>query len=282
MEKIALPKKIEFKNSSNEYEGFVTIEPLFPGYGNTIGNSLRRVLLSSLPGAAVVGVKIKGAKHEFMAMPGIKEDVIDIILNLKQLKLKILSETDEVIKLELNIQGKKQVIAKDIKKNSLVEISNPELILANIIDTTGNLSLEIYVAKGMGYSLVEKDKKEIKEVDYMEVDSIFSPVFGVNYKVENVRVGKMTNWDKLVIEVKTDGTISIEDAFNQSVKILVDQFSALAGIKNEDKEGAKDLELVEKVLNKKKVEVVVEEVEKEKTSKTKKTSEKKVKVKKTK
>jgi DNA-directed RNA polymerase subunit alpha len=267
MEKIALPKKIEFKQEANSNEGSIIIEPLFPGYGNTIGNSLRRVLLSSLPGAAVVGVKIKGAKHEFMAMSGIKEDVIDIILNLKQLRLKILTETDEIIKLELNVQGKKQVTAKDIKKNSLVEIVNSELLLANITDTTGNLSMEIYVSSGMGYFVAEKDKKESKEVDYMEIDSVFSPVFGVNYKVENVRVGKMTNWDKLVLEVKTDGTISIEDAFNKSVKILVDQFNALSGIKNE---------------NKKEVELEVEAIEEKKPAKIKKASEKVAKPKKTK
>lgn len=274
MEKIALPKKIEFKQDVNSNEGSIIIEPLFPGYGNTIGNSLRRVLLSSLPGAAVVGVKIKGAKHEFMAMPGIKEDVIDIILNLKQLRLKVLTETDEVIKLELNVQGKKQVTAKDIKKNSLVEIINPELLLANITDTTGNLSIEIYVSSGMGYFVAEKDKKESKEVDYMEIDSVFSPVFGVNYKVENVRVGKMTNWDKLVLEVKTDGTISIEEAFNKSVKILVDQFNALLGIENKNK--------AEEVLKNEKEEIVTEAVEEEKPAKAKKTSEKVVKTKKTK
>ncbi len=274
MEKIALPKKIEFKQDVNSNEGSIIIEPLFPGYGNTIGNSLRRVLLSSLPGAAVVGVKIKGAKHEFMAMPGIKEDVIDIILNLKQLRLKVLTETDEVIKLELNVQGKKQVTAKDIKKNSLVEIINPELLLANITDTTGNLSIEIYVSSGMGYFVAEKDKKESKEVDYMEIDSVFSPVFGVNYKVENVRVGKMTNWDKLVLEVKTDGTISIEEAFNKSVKILVDQFNALLGIENKNK--------AEEVLKNEKEEIVTEVVEEEKPAKAKKTSEKVVKTKKTK
>jgi len=272
MEKIALPKKIEFKEGVNSNEGSIIIEPLFPGYGNTIGNSLRRVLLSSLPGAAVVGVKIKGAKHEFMAMPGIKEDVIDIILNLKQLRLKILTETDEVIKLELNVQGKKQVTAKDIKKNSLVEIINSDLLLANITDTTGNLSMEIYVSSGMGYSVAEKNKKESKEVDYMEIDSVFSPIFGVNYKVENVRVGKMTNWDKLVLEVKTDGTISIEEAFNESVNILVNQFNALLGVKNEAKE----------VLNKKEEDGEVKAVKEKSLTKSKKTSEKVAKTKKTK
>ena len=227
MEKIALPKKIEVKQDAKSNDGLIIVEPLFPGYGNTVGNALRRVLLSSLSGSAVVGVKIKGVKHEFMALSGVKEDVIDIVLNLKELKLKILSEIEEPIKLELNVQGKKQVTAKDIKKNSQVEISNPDLVLANISDATGNLSMDIYVDKGMGYSLVDKSK-EIKEVDYIEVDPIFSPILGVNYNVENIRVGKMTNWDKLVLEVKTDGTVTVEEAFNRSAKILVEQFSALS------------------------------------------------------
>ncbi len=238
MEKIALAKKIDFKPGETANDGVVTIEPLFPGYGNTIGNSLRRVLLSSLPGAAVVGVKIKGVKHEFMAVKGVKEDAIDIILNLKQLRFKILGEVEEPIKLELNVQGKKTVSAKDIKKNSLVEIANPDLVLATITDNTASLGMDIYVLPGMGYSMVDADRKSSKEVDYIEVDSIFSPIMGVNYKVENVRVGKMTNWDKLILEVKTDGTISVEEAFNQSVKILVDQFKALITL--EEKEEKKE------------------------------------------
>lgn len=227
MEKIALPKKIEFNPAGNLNEGSIIVEPLYPGYGHTIGNALRRVLLSSLPGSAVIGVKIKGAKHEFMALPGIKDDVLDIVLNLKKLRLKILSDKEEAIKLELNVQGKKTVSAKDIKKDSEVEIVNPDLVLATISDPLGSLGLEIYVAKGRGYSLADKERKEAKEVDYMEIDSVYTPVLGVNYKVENVRVGKMTNWDKLVLELKTDGTLSIQEAFNQSVEVLLDQFKAL-------------------------------------------------------
>lgn len=238
MEKIALPKKIEFKQEGNLNEGLVVVEPLYPGYGHTIGNALRRVLLSSLPGSAVVGVKIKGAKHEFMALSGIKEDVLDIILNLKKLKLKILSDTDEIIKLELNVQGKKVVSAKDIKKDSQVEIINPELVLATITDPVGGFSMEIHVANGRGYSLSEVNKKEGKEIDYMEIDSIYTPITGVDYKVENVRVGKMTNWDKLILDIKTDGTISIKEAVEQSVKILIDQFNSFINLdsKKEEKE----------------------------------------------
>ncbi len=243
MEKIALPKKIDFKLGDGESDGLVVIEPLFPGYGSTIGNSLRRTLLSSLPGSAVVGVKIKGVKHEFMAVSGIKEDVVDIVLNLKQLRLRILDKTDEPIKLELNSSGKKQVTAKDIKKNSQVEIINNDLVLANITDLTVNLSMDIYVSNGMGYVLADKNIKEVKEVDYIDIDSVFSPVIGVSYKVENARVGKMTNWDKLILDIKTDGTISVEDAFRQAVKILIDQFNSLTSIMDGNKEaGSADVE----------------------------------------
>lgn len=233
MEKIALPQKIDFQQKSASNDGTVIVEPLYPGYGNTIGNALRRVLLSSLAGAAVIGVKIKGVKHEFMASAGIKEDVIDIILNLKQLRLKILSDNKETIKLELNVQGKKQVTAKDIKKNPEVEIANPDLVLANITDATGSLNMEIFVSRGAGYSFAEKNKEAGRDIDYIEIDSIFSPILGVNYKVENVRVGKMTNWDKLILDIRTDGTISVEEAFNRSVKILVEQFNSLITLKEE-------------------------------------------------
>jgi DNA-directed RNA polymerase subunit alpha len=226
MEKIALAKKIDFKENGDN-EGIVTVEPLYPGYGNTIGNSLRRVLLSSLPGSAVVGVKIKGAKHEFMSLPGIKEDVIDIILNLKDLKLKILADIDEPIKLELNVQGKKKVTAKNISKDSQVEIINNDLVLANITDATASLNMEIYVDNGRGYSLADKGRKVKGDIDYIDLDSIFSPVIAVSYKVENVRVGKMTNWHKLIFDIKTDGSISVKDAFEQSSEILIDQFNAL-------------------------------------------------------
>jgi len=262
MEKIALPKKIEFKQEGNNNEGLVVVEPLYPGYGHTIGNALRRVLLSSLPGSAVVGVKIKGAKHEFMALPGIKEDILDVILNLKKLKLKILSDTDEIIKLELNVQGKKTVTAKDIKKDSQIEIINPDLVLATITDPVGSFNMEIHVANGRGYSLSEVNKKEGKEIDYMEIDSIYTPIIGIDYKVENVRVGKMTNWDKLILNIKTDGTISFEEAFNESVSILVNQYSSLlpGGIKSEEEDGDNE-KVVETPVEE---EVVEEEITKKK------------------
>lgn len=225
MQTIALPKKIQFIPGASANQQLVVIEPLFPGYGTTVGNSLRRVLLSSLPGAAVIGIKIDGADHEFMAIPKIKEDVLEILLNLKNLYMKI--HTDEVVRLELDAHGEKEVKASDIKKNSDVEIINPDLTIAHITDMAGKLKMEIFVTRGMGYEMVENRENRKKEIGYIEVDSIFSPVRVVGLHVENTRVGKMTNWDKLTLDITTNGIVSPEQAFNEATKILIDQFVAL-------------------------------------------------------
>lgn len=226
MQNIALPKKTEFKKGDKANSGSIIIEPCYPGYGMTLGNALRRVLLSSLPGAAAVGVKIKGADHEFKAVPHIKEDVLEIILNLKQLRLKL--HTDEVVKLQLDVHGEKTVKAGDIVKNSEVEIINPDLVLAHITDMAGSLNMEIFVSRGRGYETIETREKPGKnETGYIEMDSIFSPILSVGIKVEPVRVGKMTNWDKLILDILTDGTITPEEGFKKSVEILIKQFSAL-------------------------------------------------------
>lgn len=275
MQNIANPKKIDFKSVGNPNEGVITVEPLFPGYGMTLGNSLRRVLLSSLPGAAVIGVKIKGASHEFMALPHIKEDVLEMILNLKQVRFKVFIE--EEIRLELKVKGKKVVTAGDIVKNSQLEIKNPELVIANITDEAGSLDAEILVKGGRGYKMPEGSKKENKEIGFIEIDSIFSPVTQVSIKVDSARVGKMTNWDKLILDVKTDGTITPEEAFNEATKILVEQFNALLP-ENIGKEimGAEVKVESEELVSPEELEVVeaeVEEVEapkKEKKEKAKK------------
>lgn len=233
METIALPQNVEFKKGAGSHESHAEIFPCYPGYGITLGNSLRRVLLSSLPGAAVVGVKIKGADHEFMSLPHVKEDVLEIILNLKKLRLKVFSE--EPVKLELDVHGEKKVKAGDITKNAQVEIVNPELLIANITDMAGNLQMEISVAQGKGYEPVESREKKNTEIGYIEIDAIYSPVVKVGVNVENMRVGKMTNWEKLNLDIQTDGTITPEEAFSDSVKILIDQFNALIGKKVEVK-----------------------------------------------
>jgi DNA-directed RNA polymerase subunit alpha len=224
MQNIALPKKIDFKAGNTPNEGQIIVEPLYPGYGMTLGNSLRRVLLSSLPGAAVIGVKIKGVSHEFMALPGVKEDILEILLNLKQLRVKMF--TEEEVRLTLKVKGAGEITAANIDKNSDVTISNPELLIATLTEANASIEMEIVVKEGRGYQMSESGKRD-NEIGYIEIDSIFSPILSVSIDVENTRVGKMTNWDKLVLNVKTDGTITLQDAFEQSVRILVDQFSAL-------------------------------------------------------
>jgi len=241
MEKIALPQKIEFVKGSKANNKQIIIEPCYPGYGATLGNALRRVLLSSLSGAAVVGVKIKGADHEFMTLPHIKEDVLELILNLKKLRLKVFS--DEIVKLELDARGEKEVKAADIKNNSSVEIANPDLILGHITDMAGNLSAEIFVSKGSGYITVQSREKTKNEIGYIEMDSIFSPVASVSVEIESVRLGKMTNWDKLIIDLTTDGTITPEDAFYKSVDILINQFKALVNKTEEEEEEEEEEEV---------------------------------------
>jgi DNA-directed RNA polymerase subunit alpha len=230
MNSIALPKKVEFKKGDTANHAVAIVEPCYPGYGTTLGNSLRRVLLSSMPGAAVIGVKIKGASHEFMALPNVKEDVMEIILNLKELRLKV--HSDEVVKLELEVIGEKEVKAKDITANSSVEIINPNLSIANITSMAGSLKMEIFVSQGKGYQTIESREEEKHETGYISMDSIFSPIVSVGMKVENARVGKMINWDKLSLDIVTDGTVTPEQAFNQSAQILIEQFQSL--IKHEE------------------------------------------------
>lgn len=237
MASIALPKKTEIKVSEDPNHAIASVEPCYPGYGTTIGNAIRRVLLSSLPGAAVIGVKIKGATHEFMALPHVKEDVLEIILNMKLLRLKV--HSDEVVKLELDVHGEKEVTAGDINPNSDVEIANPDLVLAHITDMAGNLSMEIFVSKGRGYETVESREKKNAEIGYIEIDSIFSPILNVGLSISNVRVGKMTNWEKLAIDILTDGTIAPEEAFAESVKILISQFDAIL---NQPEEPGEEIE----------------------------------------
>lgn len=237
MQNISLAQKVDFQKGELKNQEIVTVEPLYPGYGITIGNSIRRILLSSLSGAAVIGVKIKGVNHEFMGLKNIKEDALEMILNLKQLRLKI--HSDEEVKLTLSVKGKKEVKASDIEKNADIEIVNPDLVIANITDKTGELEMEIFVKKGMGYKLADTDKKKNSELGYIEIDSVFSPVISTSINVENVRVGQMTDWDKLSLIIQTDGSVSVKDVFDASIKILVDQFNALIGIKEEVIEGEK-------------------------------------------
>lgn len=229
MEDILLPTKIEITPGERENESVMTMEPFFHGYGHTVGNALRRVLLSSLPGAAVVAVKIKGAQHEFQAIENVKEDVLEIILNLKQLRLKLFS--DEPVKLTLKAKGEKNVTAKDIEANSDVEIINKNLHIATLTDKSAEMEMEITVAKGRGYIPTEERGKDNKtELGTIAVDALYSPLRSVGYKVDDVRVGQITNFDKLTLSIETDGTIEAEEAIRRSAKILMDHFGLLAAL----------------------------------------------------
>jgi len=243
MGKIALPKKIEFLKEARPNQKQIIIEPLFPGYGITLGNALRRVLLSSLSGSAVVGVKIKGADHEFMTLPHVKEDVLEIILNLKQLRLKVYGE--EMVRLELIVRGEKDVKAGDITKNSQAEIVNQDLVIAHITDMAGSLEMEIFANQGTGYETIESRESKNHEIGYIEIDSAFSPILSVGIKVENIRVGKMTNWDKLILNILSDGSITPEESFKIAANILIDQFTALINKTTSDVE--KETIAIEKI-----------------------------------
>ena len=202
--------------------GRFVVEPLEQGYGQTIGNSLRRVLLSSLGGAAITVVKIHGVTHQFSTMPGVKEDVSELILNLKQVRLRL--EGKESAKITLSAKGSGDVKAGDIKTVAGVEIVNPDLYLTNISDPKGKLDIEMTVEKGFGYAIAE-ERREGAEVGTIALDTLFSPVVRVNYKVEATRVGRRTDFDKLKLEVTTDGTIKPADAVREAAQILTSYFT---------------------------------------------------------
>lgn len=224
METLPLPNRINLVEQDGDRYTFV-MEPLYPGYAVTIGNALRRVLLSSMPGAAVTGVKIKWVDHEFSTIPNVKEDVIQIILNLKGLRLKV--HTDEPVRLSLKVKGEKAVTAADIKANDLVEIVNPDLHIATLDNKNSELDMELIVQQGRGYVPVEQREEEKLEVGMIAVDAIYTPIRNVNYEISNVRVGQITNFDKLTITMETDGTINGQEALNIAAHILVDHFNMM-------------------------------------------------------
>lgn len=202
------------------------IEPLHTGYGMTLGNSLRRVLLSSIAGAAVTGFKIEGISHEFTTVPGVKEDVVDIMLNLKGVRFRVFGSDTQVLR--LSKKGKGAVTAKDIQLNADVEVVNPNHVIATIDDDKAELVMDITVETGRGYRPIDETTSR-KLSDMIAIDAMFSPVQRVRYKVENTRVGQITDLDKLVLTVDTDGSITPRDAFEEASAILVNQYTALAG-----------------------------------------------------
>lgn len=203
------------------------IEPLHAGYGNTLGNSFRRVLLSSIEGAAIVAFRIEGASHEFTTIPGIREDVIDIMLNIKNIRFKVFS--DEPIELRLDKKGAGTVLAKDIKTTADVEITNSNQVICNIDDPKKSIAIDMVVESGRGYQSIEESSTKRIHSDMIAVDAIFSPVLRVRYKVENTRVGQESNLDRLKISIETDGSLTPKEAFEEAAAILVNQYTALAG-----------------------------------------------------
>ena len=228
-------------------KGVFEIDGLYPGYGHTLGNSLRRIILSSLPGTSVTSIKIDGVSHEFQTMDGIKEDVIVMILNLKKTRFKMISDEPQTV--TLSIKGPKEVLAGNIKTGGQVEILNPEL---HIVEVTGkvNLNIEMKVEKGLGFIAKEVFQKEKVEVGTIAVDAIFTPIRRVSYEVENMRVGDKTNHNRLRISIETDGTLTAREALSRSIEIMINQLKAIIDFK--EPEETKIEEKISKEENKEK------------------------------
>lgn len=229
MENFHLPSKVELQPGENAHFASLIITPCFHGYGTTLGNALRRVLLSSLPGAAVEYFKIKGVQHEFTTAEGVKEDAVEIMLNLKQLAVKVFS--DDPVVLNISKKGPGAVTAADIEKNSNVEIVNKDLVICTLTSNR-TLEMEITVGRGRGFKSVEEKDRQNYDLGTIVVDSVYTPVRDVGYHVEYTRVGDITNYEKLTLNVETNGTMTPEDALRQSTQILMDHFSLVLDATN--------------------------------------------------
>jgi len=224
MENFLLPSKIEFEPGTNPLVGSLVVTPCYHGYGTTLGNALRRVLLSSLIGGAVETFKIKGAQHEFSTVDGVQEDMVEIMLNLKQLAVRVYSE--EPVTLTLTKKGPGVVTAADFAKNADVDVINKDLVIATLTNNKP-FEMEVTVAQGRGYRPVEEKDKKSYDLGTIVIDSVYTPVKDVGYKVENTRVGDITNFEKLTLSIETNGAISPEEAVKQATQILMDHFSII-------------------------------------------------------
>ncbi len=218
------PKAVSKEGNKGVFE----IGPLYPGYGTTIGNALRRVLLSSLEGAAITAIKIKGVDHEFSTIPGVLEDVIDVILNLKKVRFKLFKDEPETV--TLSVKGPKEVTGADIKITADIEVVNPNQPIATITDKKTELEMEITVERGIGYVPVEQRQKEKISIGKIAIDGIFTPIKNVNFAVENIRVGQRTDYNKILLDIETDGSISPEAALKSASQILIDHFNIVNAI----------------------------------------------------
>lgn len=222
MENLLLPSQVEFIKGDTANTGTLLVSPCYHGYGTTLGNSLRRVLLSSLPGAAVEGFKIKGVQHEFTSVDGIQEDVVEIIMNLKHLTVKVFSDDPVVLTISKKEIGK--VYARDIKKDANVEIINPDQVICELT-AKKDFEMEIIVGRGRGFKPAEEKDRKNYDLGTILIDSIYTPIKDVGYKVDYTRVGDITNYERLTVDIETDGTITPFDAISQSTKILMDHYT---------------------------------------------------------
>jgi len=229
--------------SEEDFRGTYEIDGLFPGYGHTLGNSLRRIILSSLPGAAITQVKITNAKHEFDTIPGIKEDVINILLNIKRIRLALHAE--EPITITLKKKGAGMVTAADIDVPSQVEILSPKQEIAEITTKTGELEIELTVEKGLGYVAREIHSKDKMEVGAIALDAVFTPIRRANYEVENMRVGDRTDYNRLRIMIETDGTMTPKEALEQSIEVMIHQLKSIIGFQEPEQESSEVPEVME-------------------------------------
>ena len=230
MIEIEKPKIESVEISENTKFGKFVVEPLERGYGNTLGNSLRRILLSSLPGAAVTSIQIDGVLHEFSTIEGVVEDVASIIMNVKKLALKIYSDEEKVI--EIDVKGEGTITAADITHDSDVEILNPELYIATI-GKNGHFRMRMYAGTGRGYTPAVQNKREDLPIGVIPIDSIYTPVSRVNFQVENTRVGQLSNFDKLTLDVWTDGSTGPKEAISLGAKILTEHLNIFVGMTDE-------------------------------------------------
>jgi len=216
------------KVSEDEKKGVFHVEGLYAGYGLTIGSALRRALLSSLPGAAITQIKIKGTQHEFSTLPGMTENIVDFTLNLKKVRFQCFVDEPQV--LTLKVKGAKEISASDIEANANVKVINPDLYLATLTDKKAELDMELTIERGLGYVPAESRKVERLPIGTIVLDAIFSPVTKVNFKVENMRVGERTDYNRLILEIDTDGSISPSAALHKSANVLSDHFAKVSAI----------------------------------------------------
>lgn len=222
------PRVVKEEDLSGVYE----IDGLYPGYGHTLGNSLRRIVLSSLPGAAITSVKIAGVDHEFSTLDGVKDDVITILLNLKKVRLRML--TDEPQMLTLKVSGENKVTAKDITATGQIEVLNPEQEITEITDKKTTLDIEMTVERGLGFVSKDVLQKEKVDIGVIALDAIFTPIRRVNYEVENMRVGDRTDFNRLRMNIETDGTLTPREAFEKSIETMINQLKAIIGFKEDE------------------------------------------------